>query len=101
MSTPHDPVVKEIADDFDDKGWDVEADHVDGYDTPDKVRGHVPDIYATSGTRKHIVEVETSKDEDEQQRDRFKRWADWNSSRSYEGVLAKSRWRYEVFEEVQ
>jgi len=98
----HDTVVRKIADTLNDDGWTVEADHVDSYDQPDSINGYIPDIYAVkaSGLRSLVVEVETGTSDDEDQRAAFKKWSRENVLRTYQGILAKSKYRWETFEEV-
>ncbi len=54
----HDAEVKDIARDYEKKGWSVEAD-VKGYRKPDTIGGYRPDVVAKKGPRRDIVDVET------------------------------------------
>ncbi len=54
----HDAKVRSIARDLTDKGFDVRAD-LKGYKKPDTISGYRPDVVATKGKQKRIIEVET------------------------------------------
>ena len=54
----HDREVKKTAKEFEDKGYEVNAD-IQGYSKPKTVLGYRPDVAATKGNKKVIVEVET------------------------------------------
>jgi len=54
----HDKKVKEIASDYAQKGFDVKAD-VKGFSRPVTIGGFRPDVVATKGKLKTIIEVET------------------------------------------
>ena len=55
----HDAEVRRTANEFKQKGFDVKAD-VPGFTQPDTIGGYRPDVVATSGRQKKIVEVETT-----------------------------------------
>ncbi len=54
----HDKKVKEIANDSAQKGFDVKAD-IKGFSRPVTIGGFRPDVVATKGKLKTIIEVET------------------------------------------
>lgn len=99
MASTHDTVVEAVADILEDGGWDVAVDHLPGYDNPDTIRGHVPDIQAEAARETRVVEVETSTSDGRGQRRAFKQWAKKFRNRSYKGVVAHSEDNFEVFEE--
>lgn len=55
----HDAQVRRIAKAFEKKGYDVKAD-VSGYSKPKHIGGYRPDVVATKGKQRKIVEVETA-----------------------------------------
>ena len=59
QQTKHDAVVARIARSFTRQGYKVKAD-VKGFTRPDTVGGYRPDVVATKGIDKKIVEVETT-----------------------------------------
>ena len=54
----HDQEVSRIAKGLEKRGFNVAAD-IAGYQKPDTIRGFRPDVFATKGKEKKIVEVET------------------------------------------
>ena len=56
--TRHNVEVRTIARRFERKGYEVEAD-VRGYEQPRTFSGYRPDVIATKGSQRKIVEVET------------------------------------------
>lgn len=56
--TKHDAAVQRIAKDLEKKGYNVKAD-VSGFKKPDTIRGYRPDVVATRGRERRIVQVET------------------------------------------
>ena len=56
----HDQKVAEVSRRLDRADYKVRAD-LPGHQKPPKMRGHVPDIYATKGNKTLVREVETSK----------------------------------------
>lgn len=74
----HDKAVKRIADNLDSKGWNVKADDVSGYKDPSTIggggttQGRIPDIIATKRGSTRIIEVETSRGDDQLQHRVFK-----------------------------
>lgn len=59
----HDRKVRQIARDFEKNGFDVKAD-VQGFSRPDTIGGYRPDVVATKGRERKIVEVETTESKD-------------------------------------
>jgi len=57
--TTHDRRVQREAKKLKDEGWNVRASGVRGYEEPEEVAGHVPDIIATKRGHTRIIEVET------------------------------------------
>ena len=55
----HDTQVRRIAKDLKNKGYDVKAD-VKGFAQPKTVGGYRPDVIATKGKQRKIIEVETT-----------------------------------------
>ena len=55
----HDTEVRKIAQDFKNKGYEVKAD-VKGFSQPGTVGGYRPDVVATKGKQRKIIEVETT-----------------------------------------
>lgn len=56
--TKHDAVVRRIAKDLEQQGYNVKAD-VSGFRKPDTIRGYRPDVVAKKGRERKIIEVET------------------------------------------
>jgi hypothetical protein len=54
----HDTEVRRIAESLQRRGYDVAAD-VPGFPRPETIRGYRPDVVASKGTERRIVEVET------------------------------------------
>lgn len=90
----HDSMVRKDAQELKKRGFNVQAD-VEGFPRPDTIGGYRPDIIATKGGRKKIIEeVETPESKDitrsEKQRRAFKREADRsNGSTSFIRKIAK------------
>lgn len=56
----HDQMVRIIAEDQDQKGYEVKADDIDWKDgKPRKISGHIPDIVIMKDKIKTVIEVET------------------------------------------
>ncbi|SFF83653.1 hypothetical protein SAMN04488063_0470 [Halopelagius inordinatus] len=94
----HDAVVEKIAKELDEDQDYVRADDIDEFKDPQKVNDHVPDI-SVGVLPSTVIEVETDTSDDAGQRLAFKEWAEEKSFRTYKGVLAKSRSRWEEFEQ--
>ena len=73
--TCHDGSVRRRASGLRSNGWSVKAD-VSGFSRPPVINGSRPDIYATKGRQRRIVEVET---QDTKRRD----WQQHRNLRSY------------------
>ncbi len=89
--SPHDKTVKKIATEFKKKGFDVKAD-LHGFKQPKPISGKIPDIVATKGRIKKIIEVETpqSNRKDREQQNVFKKSAQKSKFTTYKKVLTKS-----------
>ena len=76
----HNRRVEEIARQFADRGCEVWADHLEDWDTPPKIRKHIPDVYAGCGETEYVVEVETEetvdKEHAQEQARAFRAWRD-------------------------
>ena len=59
----HDTEVRRIARDLKNKGYEVKAD-VKGFPQPKTVGGYRPDVVATKGKQRKIIEVETTESVD-------------------------------------
>ena len=57
----HDRKIREVAGYYMALGYSVQADHIEGYECPEKINKHIPDILATRDGKVIIVEVETEK----------------------------------------
>ena len=55
----HDRMTRIRANNFKKADYDVQAHHIEGYDNPKEINGHIPDIIAEKDDEKIIVEVET------------------------------------------
>lgn len=88
----HDRMVEKIAQDYEDKGYDVSAD-VEGYSQPPTIGGYRPDIVATKGGQETIVEVETpdsvNNPRDIAQQGAFRRAARRSETRHYRRAVTK------------
>lgn len=94
----HDAVVAALAEELDNDHDYVRADHIDEYKKPKEVNDRIPDI-SVGVLPSTVIEIETDTSDDALQRRAFKEWADRKSFRTYQGILAKSRSRWEVFED--
>ena len=74
--TCHDSSVRRRAVGLKINGWNVKAD-ISGFSRPSTLNGSRPDIDATKGRRRRIVEVETknSKNKDRQQQQNLRNYA--------------------------
>ena len=79
--------IKRIADGLTDSGYKVSAD-VPGYSRPGAINGKYPDIVATKGGAKKIIEVETADSyvKDRDQRKVFRDYADRHENVSFRTV---------------
>lgn len=78
-SRRHRNLILKLATAYDRAGFEVYADHVKGYDTPEKISMVLPDIVAVREDFKVVIEVETRNSEgserDKRQRKIFGEWA--------------------------
>jgi arginine/ornithine N-succinyltransferase beta subunit len=96
--TAHNKGVRRTADELDREGWNVQADHISSYDSPPTVNGHVPDVYATKRGGTRIIEVETSREDDQNQHTAFRRSAGQTGANFYGYVVDSAGRRQEQFE---
>lgn len=73
--SPHDKGVQAEARELQREGWNVRADHLNGWSNPPKINGHYPDVYATKRGSRRIIEIETDASEDKAQHTAFRRHA--------------------------
>lgn len=66
-------------------GWIVRADHIGGYLPAYSIDGFVPDIIATKSGWTRIVEIETDENEDELQHAAFQNYAKHNTRARFYG----------------
>ena len=89
----HDAEVRRVAKDLENKGYKVKAD-VRGYQKPDTIRGLRPDVVATKGTQRKIIEVETSESKssarDLQQQRAFRQAANRSKNTTFRRVVVKT-----------
>ena len=90
----HDREVTRIAKSLEKKGFNVAAD-VAGYQKPETVRGFRPDVFATKGKEKKIVEVETpdsvDSDRDQKQQAAFRARAKASPTTTFRRVVTKGK----------
>lgn len=85
----HDEAVERYARQHENDGWDVSAD-VTGYSNPPTLgkggrgQGRIPDIYAEKRGNTRIIEVETSRSDDDRQHEVFE-----NHAKQFENTVAK------------
>jgi hypothetical protein len=64
-STAHNQALRKEVEDLEERGWDVDADHLSGYDRPAKIESttqdRIPDIEATKKGGRRIVEIKRQK----------------------------------------
>jgi arginine/ornithine N-succinyltransferase beta subunit len=82
----HDQRVALEANNLSKEGYRVLA-HIDGFKTPPKINGFIPDIYAIGDQVAVIIEVETSMDVDKEQRRAFKKYANQYSNIIFDIIL--------------
>lgn len=77
--TKHNAKVRQIANQLKKEGWQVEADHIPGFDNPTSIgkENRIPDIVARKRGAERIIEVETSDtmEKDKKQQETFRRSA--------------------------
>lgn len=88
----HDRAVEKIAQDYEDRGYDVSAD-VEGYPRPPTIGGYRPDVVARKGGHETIVEVETpdsvDSPRDRAQQKAFQSAARRSKRRHYKRIVTK------------
>lgn len=82
----HDQAIDELAERYQSEGWRVWAD-IDGWPTPPSVEGRRPDIVARDGDGQLIVEVETDRDADTTQHEKFRRAASDDPDAQFMGYV--------------
>ena len=55
----HDTLIAKMAKDFQERGFTVMADHVEGHCQPANINGYIPDLIASKDGRYLIYEIET------------------------------------------
>ena len=77
--TRHNAKVRQITNRLQKEGWQVEADHLPGFDKPNPIgkTNRIPDIVARKRGAEQIIEVETSDtmEKDKKQHETFRRRA--------------------------
>lgn len=88
----HDTEVSKWARQKEKEGFDVTAD-LPGWEKPPKIKGAVPDAFAEKETKKKMLEVETPQtlEEDKEQREKFRKWADSGKNRTFFTKVAKRK----------
>jgi len=90
----HDSTVRRIARDLKAKGYDVRAD-VTGFSQPRTFGGYKPDVVATKGKYRKIIEVETSESvasaRDIAQQSAFRRVANRSQNTVFRRNIVKTR----------
>lgn len=89
----HKRTVKKTARKLKSNGWNTKADNVKGFKDPKPIRGRTPDITATKGNKKKIIEVETPKSmkRDKKQRATFKKHAAKRKNTTYKTKKTQKR----------
>lgn len=90
QQTKHNRKVEEIANKAKMCWAIVRADHINGYQKPSTINGHIPDIHLISGSNEKIIEVETpeSRYQDGHQHAAFQRYANSKPCTTFEIVIA-------------
>jgi Holliday junction resolvase len=90
----HDSAVRRIARDLKAKGYDVRAD-VTGFSQPRTFGGYKPDVVATKGKYRKIIEVETTESvasaRDVAQQSAFRRVANRSQNTVFRRDIVKTR----------
>ncbi len=91
-SRRHRNLILKLATAYERAGFKVSADHIKGYDTPEKISMVLPDIIAVRDGFKVVIEVETRNSEgterDKRQRRLFGEWAKGNANRDFRREIA-------------
>lgn len=86
-SDKHRMLIRKIAMAYDRDGYKVKADHIDGFETPEKCVMMRPDIKAVKDGEEIIVEVESENSagsrRDRMQRQEFSEWAKKSEKRDF------------------
>jgi hypothetical protein len=96
--TAHDRGVRTTAKELEQESWNVRADHISSFESPPKVNGHTPDVYATKRGGTRIIEVETGPEDDQSQHTAFRRSAGQTGANFYGYVVDSAGNRREQFE---
>jgi hypothetical protein len=95
----HDAVIEHLAVALDEEWERVFAvDVPTKHGSPSEIDGYLPDVSARSADRAIVVEVETDPEDDPEQRQAFRDWANAAEHRTYVGVLATDYDDWEEFE---
>ncbi len=90
----HDTEVRRLANQYKRQGYDVKAD-IRGFSKPDTIGGYRPDVVATKGRQRKIVEVETtesiSSTRDEGQQRAFRKAAKRSENTTFRRLVVKTR----------
>ncbi len=90
----HDSAVRRIARDLKTKGYEVKAD-VTGFAQPGTFGGYKPDVVATKGKYRKIIEVETTESvssaRDRAQQSAFRRVANRSKNTTFRRDIVKTR----------
>lgn len=72
----HDIAVKKTVNYYKQRGYNVTAD-LKGFTKPQEIKGYIPDVIATKGIKRNIIEVETKKSNatDKEQQSAFRNFA--------------------------
>lgn len=85
--TKHDRKVKQIANSYRQRGYQVRADDVSGFTDPQSYHGRVPDVVAKKDGHTTLVEVETESSRgttrSKKQHQQFKSWAGRKTNRHF------------------
>lgn len=88
----HDAEVRRTANEFEHRGYKVKAD-VKGFAKPDTIGGYRPDVVATKGRERKIVEVETrdsvGSGRDQKQQGAFRRAAKRSANTTFSRKVTK------------
>jgi len=92
MSKAHDRKVRQRANELKKAGWSVKAD-LPGYEIPKGIgqNNYIPDILATKGNKKLIVEVDTPGTVNPEQLSAFRRSAGQSDNSKFEHIITKPR----------
>ena len=88
----HDAEVRRQAEKLKAQRFDVKADLL-GWEKPHTIGGRRPDVYGKKGKQEKVREVETedSLDKDQEQRQKFRDWADRSDNRTAHTVVTRKK----------